>query len=562
MEKLKKLIFNNGFILVVIFSLPAIRALLVPGFFGASDDMHIAWLYEMDKAVKIGQIPPRFVPDLSFGFGYPLFNFVFPLPFYLAEIFHLLNFSLVDSIKVVFLLSIPLSMYFMYKLLKEFTSQWLSLAGAVVFGFTPYRSTDIYVRGAIGESLAFVFLPLLTLASIKLTSSTNQSSKNLNLFWMGSGGLALTALILTHNITAYMFVPFWILLIILRLIFLKLNRTKVLLQLIFMSALGLLGSIYFWLPAITESKLMVYDTVFNYVDHFPTISQLLLPYWGYGASTPGPGDGMSFFIGSLNLAIMILGSLLLVLFWRKYSIEHKILLAWVVICFILAFVMMNFRSLFLWQHLPLLPYFQFPWRFLIITTFVSPLMLISISKLKFSNYLAIAVIVLGIGLNFSFFRPHDFLGREDGYFLNRYIPVPQASEEYLKTGEEYLRLPVSTQKRPDKNYPLVSLNEGVKKITEINDLNTSLEIVSGDNFVLSYNKYFYPGWEAKLDGELVAIKPGEPFGQITVNIPAGSHQLNLLFTETTTRKILNIVSLLTLLVSLVFLKIKISRYNV
>ena len=114
--------FSYPIWIIILLSIPAIWALLVPGFYGASDDLHIGWLFEMNRVIKMGQIPPRFVPDLSFGFGYPLFNFVFPLPFYIAEIFHLIGFSLVDSIKLLFLLSLPLSGVFMYLFLREFSN--------------------------------------------------------------------------------------------------------------------------------------------------------------------------------------------------------------------------------------------------------------------------------------------------------------------------------------------------------------------------------------------------------------------------------------------------------
>src|SRR5258706_15575236 len=86
------------FLIILLLSIPAFWALFVHGFYGASDDLHIAWLQQMDATIRAGQIPPRFVPALSFGFGYPLFNFVFPLPFYVAEIIHLLVLSFVDSI--------------------------------------------------------------------------------------------------------------------------------------------------------------------------------------------------------------------------------------------------------------------------------------------------------------------------------------------------------------------------------------------------------------------------------------------------------------------------------
>ena len=81
-KKLKK--FKNHLPWVIVAGLliiPAVWALFVPGYYGASDDIHMAWLHEFHKTLMLFQIPPRFVPDLSYGFGYPLFNFVFPLPF-------------------------------------------------------------------------------------------------------------------------------------------------------------------------------------------------------------------------------------------------------------------------------------------------------------------------------------------------------------------------------------------------------------------------------------------------------------------------------------------------
>ncbi|PIZ58125.1 hypothetical protein COY20_04180, partial [Candidatus Shapirobacteria bacterium CG_4_10_14_0_2_um_filter_40_12] len=93
---------KKEFIFLLLMVIPATIALFKPGFYGASDEMHIAWLQQMDQAIVEGQIPPRYVSDLSFGFGYPLFNFISPLPYYVGEIFHFLGLSFVYSIKMVF----------------------------------------------------------------------------------------------------------------------------------------------------------------------------------------------------------------------------------------------------------------------------------------------------------------------------------------------------------------------------------------------------------------------------------------------------------------------------
>lgn len=550
MENLKNFLNNHFWIFIIPLSLLAVGALLVPGFYGASDDLHIAWLYELDQLVKIGQFPPRFVPDLSFGFGYPLFNFVFPLPFYIGEIFHLIGLNFVDSIKTVFLLSIPISGIIMYFFLKRFTTKWLSLAGAVIYMYTPYRSTDMYVRGAIGEIVSFIFLPLLALSVVNLCKENNNSKFNLNLRWVGIGAISLAGLVLTHNITAYMFLPFIFILGIIRLIIFK-NILNNLFNLIFALFLGLTVSLYFWLPAILDSSLMKYDTVFNFVDHFPTLQQLVTPYWGYGASVPGPNDGVSFYVGTAGLAIIVFGFLALCFMRKLFSKDQRIILIWAGISFIVAFFMMNNRSIFFWQNLPLIPYFQFPWRFLIITTFMAPIFVIALEKIKIQKVIALIFILLAISTTFTNFHPHDYLGRVDSYYLNRYIAAPSASIEYSKLHEEYLRLPERTSMRPDKNYPRIfSQTDQIMKITEVDSLTTLIKTQSNEKFIINYNKYYFPGWYATIDNQEVEIFPGNPFGQIQLTIPSGQHEVKIGFREPSFKLFLDIVSLTAFIVTM------------
>ena len=292
MQKINAFISKYYFWLIVIGSIGAIWALFVPGYFGASDDVHIAWLYQMDYVLKIGQFPPRYVPDLSFGFGYPLFNFVFPLPYYIAEIFYVLGFSLVDSTKIVFGLTIPASMLGMFFLGRRFVDPALALAMAVMYGYAPYRAVDLYIRGAFGEIVALMLLPWLVWSVCGVMDVSQVLWYRIRMVFIG--GLMIGLFILSHNISAYMFMP-WLAILGVLLLFgtgkywrLQIGYLGI------MFGLGLLASSYFWIPALFESRLMKYDTVFNFIDHFPTIKQLMTPYWGYGASVAGPYDGMSF----------------------------------------------------------------------------------------------------------------------------------------------------------------------------------------------------------------------------------------------------------------------------
>ena len=102
----------------------------------------------------------------------------------------------------------------------------------------------VYGRGAIGEILSFAILPLIALSVARLSNN-----EKINIRWVGIGALAFATLILSHNITGFMFIPFIILFWILRILFSVKEKLKSTILLISTIFLGLLTSIYFWLPA-------------------------------------------------------------------------------------------------------------------------------------------------------------------------------------------------------------------------------------------------------------------------------------------------------------------------
>lgn len=177
-------------------------------------------------------------------------------------------------------------------------------------------------------------------------------------------------------------------------------------------------------------------------------------------------------------------------------------------------------------------------------TFIFPVFLIVFSKSKIKGMLSILVVLAAIFLNFGYFKYSEYLGRGDAYYLNRYVPVPTASEAYKKTSEEYLRLPTGTDKRPTENFSRAYSDvNAILSINEVNALNASIETEYSDSFTLNYNKYYYPGWEAKIDGERVKIFAGDPYGQVSLMVPAGRHTIEIAYKEFGYRIILNILSL-------------------
>src|SRR3989338_1341164 len=101
-------------LLVIIITVPSIISLLGGRYFSMHDDQHIARLYLLDQGLWQGSLYPRWVDGLGFGFGYPLYNFYPPLVYYVAEIFHLIGFSLIWSIKLMIITGFLLGAIGMY----------------------------------------------------------------------------------------------------------------------------------------------------------------------------------------------------------------------------------------------------------------------------------------------------------------------------------------------------------------------------------------------------------------------------------------------------------------
>src|SRR3989344_6659854 len=152
-------------LVLILFSLMLTSGLLRPEFFQSHDAMyHIIRLDQFHKSLIAGQFPVRWAPDLLNGLGYPLFVVNYHLPYYLAESFHLLGLSLFDATKATFIFSVVASVMTSYWLFLSWTKKPLAaLTGSLIFILSPYPLAHIFERGALGEAVAYIFVPLLFL---------------------------------------------------------------------------------------------------------------------------------------------------------------------------------------------------------------------------------------------------------------------------------------------------------------------------------------------------------------------------------------------------------------
>jgi uncharacterized membrane protein len=163
------------------------------------DDQHIVRLYLLDEAIRQGYLYPRWVGGLGFNFGYPLFNFYPPLVYYVAEIFHLLGFSLIWSIKLTFISGFIIATFGMFIFLRKFVGRLPAIFGAILYNYFFYHAITAYVRGALAEFFTMAIIPFVLYFLDSLFRETNL--KNALFF-----GFFLALLILTHPLIAFPFV--------------------------------------------------------------------------------------------------------------------------------------------------------------------------------------------------------------------------------------------------------------------------------------------------------------------------------------------------------------------
>ena len=154
--------------LVVLFALISASSLFHTGLLPTHDgEYHVIRFYEFYKTLSNGNFYPRWAPDLNFGYGVPLFNYVYPFPNYISSIVHFAGASFIDSFKLNLILATLAGAIFMYLWVKNYFGEISGLTASVFYSFSPYRFVDIYIRGSVGEVWAMAFFPALMWATEK-----------------------------------------------------------------------------------------------------------------------------------------------------------------------------------------------------------------------------------------------------------------------------------------------------------------------------------------------------------------------------------------------------------
>ena len=589
-KSLLKFIFNKDsfpLFIVFIFGVLAARSLIFQsGYFNMHDDLQMMRQLQMEKCFLDGQIPCRWVPDMGYGFGFPLFNFYPPLPYLIGEIFRLIGFSFVNTVKLTFALSIIASGYAMYFLAKKFFGTLGGVLSAIFYIWAPYHAVDVYVRGAMNEAWALVFFPLIFLFSYQLiTSHKSQITKNVVLL-----AFSYSALFTSHNLMVLIFTPFfgiWV--------FLHLWREggwSRLPQLVISGIWAFGLAAFFTLPALIENQFTQVKSqlvgYYDYTAHFVSLRQLFISrFWGYGPSVwVEAEDRMSFQIGHVHwILALVIGVLLLVRGIRKireigvireFKTDRLLLVSgFMLLVGWFSAYMTHLKSIWIYQAIPQLGYIQFSWRFLTLVIFAFSFIagvipgilsdwkskrgfLVKLFATPPQILISLLLIILLVILNWNYFRPeYGKMGT-----LTDEQKFSGAAWELQQTAGIYDYLPLlakTAPKEPQKTLAEVMGGKGtisgMKQGTHWVKFDANID---SDETLVRIGTLHFPGWRVFLKDDSnikevgIFIPNEEEWGRMWIKLPKGKHLVYIQFYNTPIRTLANIVSIISFALVLIY----------
>lgn len=563
--------FDWGYLVVVAFCLPVLWPLVGASYLNSHDGLHHLYrLVDLDWCIRGGALYPRWLPNLGFGYGYAVLNYYAPLSYYIGQTFHMLGPGYIDSIKLTYALGFVGSGLTMYLFAKQLMGRVPALLAALVYVYLPYHLADGYVRGALAEFLSFVFFPLILWCFYKLATTEHPR-------WIAWSALSLAGLILTHNLMALIFAP----LLVAYVAFLWLGRRNVKLLGYAASAVLLAFALaaFYWLPGLVESKWVrlgqVGPRATDYIPKLITTSDFFSPFLIYryfpeqGVSLEHPISWLQFGLICLSLAVPLR------LRHASWGPVRKHLLFFQGATFVSLFMLFVY-SRFLWDHVPLLPYLQYPFRFLTLTSFTSAFVIGSVPllfaagaaqkpgtdwsaeahswlPLLSSGIIVVTLMVTALpglpiepmylpeheepltegAVNFATMAEYDYL---TGLWA-RLWPDPWLLE-YLPSwveeepGEIFLPLEkpgLTSQALSPEDVPSITLGAQTP-------LSRQLAVKTREPMKLSFHSFYFPNWRIYLDGRNEAAHPSGKLGLLTVELPTGEHQVLARFEDTPVEK--------------------------
>ncbi len=334
---------------------------------------HFQRVRALSEALAQGVLFPRNFPDFAFGYGYPVLNFYAPAFYYPPALLHLAGLDVSTATQLILVATVLISAAALIGLLRALGLRPAAARfGALVFVLFPYRLYDYFVRGALPELAAFLWLPCIAWSMLAAARANTPERRAATIL---VGGLCWSGLILTHNLTALMvagasIVAIGAVLLARRLLGKRGDTAGALQRIALGFFLGLLLSAWYTVPALLESGNVAIgrESSNGYTNHLAQWGSLF--DWGLPYTYPAAADPVVPL--PAWLVIPAFGVILLLILRRKNAKGAATQVATVAATLgllLLSIWLTTESSAFLWRlFAPLMSRLQFPWRWQSILT--------------------------------------------------------------------------------------------------------------------------------------------------------------------------------------------------
>lgn len=460
------------------------------GLFNVIDNVQVTRVEAMYRELQSGQFPVRYIDAFGHGAGSMLLKFYSPIVYYIGALFHMTGFTVIQSVKLVYLAMTALGTVGIFVLLKSQVKSKMALGlGTLSFLTAPYLYHDFFHRGSLTEASAFMLVPWVWWAYMRIKQEV--STRNI-----AYGALSLAAVILTHSLTGVMVVGT---IIILALVAprSKNNLIGILLAIVF--AFGL--SSFSLIPALTEKNIIQYENNSlvqeGYLDHPVTFTEQFV-----GKNT----DKTAY----LGFALMVTYIMLVIMFAKSHNFRKNYgqLAIFVLIIGTGGLILMDPMSEKIWENIIYLRYFQFPFRLLTVVTTALVLgfaiLVDQFSKSKMMTLTMILLILIPTLISRKYYEP---LGYQYGtkYTVDDPCMTNTWADEYLsKWTSKCLLQPLPILVTP------LSADVEVKNIDVFeNGRIIRFNVVGTGDIQIA--KYYFPEWTATNENGIEL--PTEPYGE-------------------------------------------------
>jgi uncharacterized membrane protein len=525
---------------LIVLTFPAYKALRHPGMITGHDtEAAVVKAQEFYNALRDGNFPPRWAKRLDYGLGQPTFVFTYSLPYYLMAVAILANAGPIWAFKLVMAVSFPAGAFFAFLWLKRHVKFWPALLAALVYAYMPYRFVNVYVRGAIGEVVAGVFVPLAFWGLDRVVEKPKLGR-------IGIAALIISAVVLSHPTYGLICFGVWLSYVLVH----KEKRATV-------TAVvwGYINCAFYLVPAMLYKNLTFLDKLGEYFvekQNFVTLYRLITPTWGFSGAHDLTHDPMSVQIGvvGLMLSVVWVGLLLWSHKFRKQSyFKLSVLFAVLTVFFV---VMMLRISLPVWKVLPFLQSVQFPWRLLFFVnlgiTYCAATVFDHVDLDKKYLVAGILAIVI-ICVNRSYWNVGRYFQFEDK--TAKAIGYPGTLTLLLEETPKWHDL---RQEANPYNYIQSAAGKAISLASVVWKTNYhEFEVVTDQPVYINDKTHYWPGWKVWVDGvEVEVLNPYNSLshGLITFPVGPGKHIVVARLTEPWVNKLANLVSLAMILAAI------------